>query len=153
MAANTVAKIYELAQPLAEELGLIIWDIVFEKEGANYYLRVFIDKDEGISMDDCEAFTRPLNKILDEADPIEQSYILEVGSPGLGRELRKPEHFELYKGYGIRIRFIRPLENGEKEIVGTLKDYDRDSVRVDGITYKLSDTAFIRAYDDEDLFQ
>ena len=82
---NTAEKVRELALPLCEELGLFLWDVRFEKEGATWYLRVFIDKDGGVDMDDCEAFTRPFNKILDEADPIAQSYVLEVGSPGLGR--------------------------------------------------------------------
>ena len=93
---TTVEKVRELAQPIADELGFFLWDVRFEKEGATWYLRVLIDKDGGIDMDDCEAFTRPMNKVLDEADPISQSYVLECGSPGLGRELRRPEHFELW---------------------------------------------------------
>ena len=72
---TTVEKVRELAQPIADELGFFLWDVRFEKEGATWYLRVLIDKDGGIDMDDCEAFTRPMNKVLDEADPIAQSYV------------------------------------------------------------------------------
>ena len=154
---NTVALVYDLVKPITDELGLILWDVVFEKEGAYWYLRVFIDRDDDMpSMDDCENVTRPLSKILDEKDPIEQSYILEVGSPGLGRELKKKEHFERYLECPVRIRFIRENEKGEKEIIAALKSYDKDSVTVmaDGeeSIIKLSDTAFVKLYDDEDVF-
>ena len=93
---TTVEKVRELAQPIADELGFFLWDVRFEKEGATWYLRVLIDKDGGTDMDDCEAFTRPMNKALDEADPISQSYVLECGSPGLGRELRRLGNFALF---------------------------------------------------------
>lgn len=86
---------------------------------------MLIDKDGGIDMDDCEAFTRPMNKVLDEADPISQSYVLECGSPGLGRELRRPEHFEVCIGDVIRVRLIRPDENGEKSSLWVLWDMTR----------------------------
>ena len=99
---STVDIVTELAQPLADELGLFLWDVRFEKEGATWYLKVLIDKDGGVTMEDCENFTRPFNKILDEADPISQSYVFECGSPGLGRELRKPIHFEVCIGAATR---------------------------------------------------
>lgn len=154
---NTVAAVYEMVKPITDELGLVLWDVVFEKEGAYWYLRVYIDRDDGMpDMDDCENVTRPLSKLLDEKDPIEQSYILEVGSPGLGRELKKEEHFRRYMECPVRIRFIRETENGEKELIAALKDYNKDSVTVayDGEerVIKLADTAFIRLYDDEDIF-
>lgn len=154
---NTVATVYEMVKPITDELGLVLWDVVFEKEGAYWYLRVYIDRDDGMpDMDDCENVTRPLSKLLDEKDPIEQSYILEVGSPGLGRELKKEEHFRRYMECPVRIRFIRETENGEKELIAALKEYNKDSVTVayDGEerVIKLADTAFIRLYDDEDIF-
>lgn len=148
---NTVTKAYELAKPLADELGVTLWDVVFEKEGASWYLRVFIDKEDGISIEDCEAFSRPYNKLLDAEDFIDQSYIFEVGSPGMGRELRKAEHFEKYIGSPVRVRLIRAVD-GTKEIVGQLNAYNKDSIIVDNNEIKLSDTAFVRLYDDEDLF-
>ncbi len=149
---NTAARAYELAKPLADELGYNLWDVVFEKEGAVWYLRIFIDKDDGISIDDCEAFSRPYNEILDREDFIEQSYMFEVGSPGLGRTLRKPEHFEKFIGSPVRVRFIR-AENGEKEITGTLNAFSKDAITVDGSEIALSDTAFVKLYDDGDLFE
>ena len=149
---NTVSAVYELAKPIADSLGLKIWDVVFEKEGAMWYLRVLIDKDGGLSMDDCEAMTRPLSKALDEADPIEQNYMLEVGSPGLGRELKKKEHFEEFLECPVRIRYIRETD-GKKEFIAILKGFNDGTVSV--VTeegdkdIKLSDTAFIRLYDDD----
>ena len=148
---STVEKAYELAKPLAESLGVSIWDVVFEKEGASWYLRIFIDKDDGINIDDCEAFSRPFNKILDEKDFVDQSYIFEVGSPGIGRELKRPEHFEKYIGSPVRARLIRAAD-GLKEIIGLLKEYNKDSILVDEKEIKLSDTAFVKLYDDENIF-
>lgn len=157
---RAIDVVRELAEPLCDELGLFLWDVRFEKEGANWYLRIFIDKDGGIDMDDCEALHRPLEKKIDEVDPIPQSYIFEVGSCGLARELKRPEHFEVCIGDPIRIRFIRPRD-GEKEIIRTLADYDRETDKNiitvsddDGNEEKinLSETAFVKLYDDGDLF-
>lgn len=154
---STVHRIAELAKPLCDELGLELWDVKFEKEGATWYLRVFIDKDGGINIDDCESFSRPFNKLLDETDPISQSYVFEVSGPGLGRELRKPEHFERFIGEKIRIRFIR-ARNGEKEIVAVLKGFSKPNitVRFDGAVddeeVLLSECAYVKLNDDEDLF-
>ncbi len=151
---NTVAKVYDIAKPIADSLGLKIWDVTFEKEGAMWFLKVLIDKIDGVlDMDDCEAMTRPLSKALDEADPIEQNYMLEVGSPGLGRDLRKPEHFEEFLECPVRIRYIRETD-GQKEFIAILKGYNKDTVSV--ITEQgdkeiaISDTAFIRLFDDDD---
>ncbi|MBP1561362.1 MAG: ribosome maturation factor RimP [Oscillospiraceae bacterium] len=150
---NTVARVYDIAKPIADGLGLKIWDVVFEKEGTMWYLKVLIDKVDGVlDMDDCEAMTRPLSKALDEADPIEQNYMLEVGSPGLGRELKKPEHFEEFLECPVKIRYIREID-GTKEFIAILKGYTKDTVSV--ITEEgdkeinISDTAFIRLFDDD----
>ena len=151
---NTAAAIYEIAKPIADGLNLKIWDVSFDKEGAMWYLRVLIEKEDGaVDMDDCEAMTRPLSKALDEADPIEQNYMLEVGSPGLGRQLRRPEHFEEFLECPVRIRYIREID-GMKEFIAILKGYNKDSISV--ITeegdkeIKLSDTAFVKLFDDDD---
>ncbi len=152
---NTTQVVYELAKPLADSLGLDLWDVRFEKEGADWYLRVFIDKEGGVSIDDCEALSRPLNTILDEEDPIEQAYVFEVGSPGLGRELRKPEHFEKYIGDEIRLKLYKAL-NGRKEITGLLKSFDKNSIKVEvngqETEIELSSCAYVRLNDDNDLF-
>lgn len=150
---NTAALVYEIAKPIADGLGLRIWDVSFDKEGAMWYLRVLIEKDGGVDMDDCEAMTRPLSKALDEADPIEQNYMLEVGSPGLGRQLKRPEHFEEFLECPVKIRYIRETE-GLKEFIAVLKGYTKDSISV--VTeegdreIKLSDTAFVKLFDDDD---
>lgn len=154
---NTAARVFELAKPITESLGLVLWDVSFEKEGSYWYLRVFIDRDDrDPDMNDCESVSRPLSDVLDREDPIEQSYILEVGSPGLGRELKKEEHFTRYIDCPVRIRLIRENDSGEKELIATLCAYNRDSITVarDGERFDiaLSDTAFVKLYDDEDVF-
>ncbi len=150
---STAAAVYEIAKPIADGLGLKIWDVTFDKEGSLWYLRVFIDRQDGaVDMDDCENMTRPLSKALDEADPIEQNYMLEVGSPGLGRELRRPEHFEEYLECPVKIRYIRET-GGQKEFIAVLKGYTKDTISV--VTeegdkeIKISDTAFIKLFDDD----
>ncbi len=150
---KAVAKTIELATPLAESLGFSIWDVVFEKEGATWYLRVYIDKPEGmIDLADCEAFHRPFNKILDEEDFIkEKDWTFETCSPGLGRKLRKEEHYEKYRGSEIRVCLIRAVD-GEKEIVGTLDSFTKDAVTVSGREIPFSDTAYIKLNDDAGLF-
>lgn len=154
---NTVAAVYKLAKPIADSLGLKIWDITFDKEGSLRYLRVFIEKDGGaVDMDDCEAMTRPLSKALDEADPIDEQYMLEVGSPGLGRELRKEEHFLEYLDCPLRIRYIRE-KDGIKEFIAVLTAYNKENGSITVETEKgteeiaVSDTAFIKLFDDEEL--
>ncbi len=107
--SRTVDVCKALALPVLEELGLELWDLRFEKEGSGWYLRYFIDKEGGVTIQDCEAFSRAVDKLLDEADPIEQSYVLEVSSPGIERRLTRPEHFERYVGSRVHLRLIRPI--------------------------------------------
>ena len=124
--------------------------LTYEKEGAMWYLRVFIDQDEGITIADCERANAPISDILDEKDPIPQSYMLEVGSAGLERELVKEEHFEVCCGDKVKIRFIRAVD-GEKEIVAQLAGADKEGVTVildsgDEKKFPLSDIAFVKLY-------
>ena len=151
--SKAVKKVRELAEPLCDDLELFLWDVRLEKEGANWYLRVYIDKDGGISIDDCEALHRPLDKLLDEYDPIPQSYIFEVCSPGLARRLERPEHFEVCIGDEVKIRYIRP-KNGEKEFIAVLTGYDGENIEIErnGAAEKisLSETAFVKLHDDAD---
>lgn len=153
---NTVEKARELALPLCDELGLFLWDVRFEKEGATWYLRVFIDKDGGVDIEDCEAFARPFDKLLDEEDFISQSYVFECGSPGLARDLKRPEHFECCIGDEIRVKTIRPDENGEREFEGVLASYENKEfdISVNGETkhFAVADCSFVKLYDDKDLF-
>lgn len=147
---NTERKIYDLVKPITDELEYFLWDISFVKEGAVWYLRVFIDRDEGISIQDCEIVTAPVSDMLDREDPISQSYILEVGSAGLERELVREEHFEACIGDVVQIRLIRAVD-GEKDIIGTLLSAGRDEITVsddDGNEkkYMLSDIAHVKLY-------
>ena len=91
---GTVGTVEALVTPVLEQLGMRLWDVRFEKEGASWYLRIFIDHPDGIDIEDCEAMTRPVNEILDQTDPISQAYVLEVGSAGLERELNRTWHFD-----------------------------------------------------------
>lgn len=124
---NTVNRVLEIAEPLAEELGLQIWDVRFLKEGTEWYLRVFIDKAEGVDIDDCVNMSHALDKPLDDGDFISQSYTLEVSSPGVERELVKEEHYTKCLGEKIKVKLIRPYE-GEREFSGALESYDKGTV-------------------------
>ena len=117
---NTVNTVWQLAEPYAKELGLELWDVRFEKEGADWFLRIFIDKEGGVSIDDCVDMSHAIDKPLDEADPIEQSYCLEVCSPGVERELKRDEHFLKFIGSPVMVKLIRPLEN-KREYNGILE--------------------------------
>lgn len=119
---NTVDTVRALAEPIAQRLGLSIWDINFVKEGADWFLRIFIDKPEGISIDDCVDMTHEINPVLDTEDPISHEYTLEVSSPGLNRKLTRPEHFAALLEAPIKVRLIRPMEDGTREIEGILID-------------------------------
>ncbi|MBR5112762.1 MAG: ribosome maturation factor RimP [Clostridia bacterium] len=150
---NVVAAVWQIAEPIAKELGVEIWDIRFLKEGADWFLRVFLDKESGIGIEDCEAFSRAIDKPLDELDPIEQSYCLEVSSPGLERELTRPEHFERYKGEKIKVRLIRPV-NFQRDFSGILEDCDKSRITLhleDGSAMDLDkkETSYIKLDDFE----
>ncbi len=147
----------EIVRPIAEKMGLILWDVTFEKEGPDWILRVYIDKDnEGVYIDECVDLSRAVDPLLDEADPISIPYNFEVSSAGLGRKLTKPFHFEKKMGETVLARLIR-AENGVKEIKGVLKDYDNGFITIekeDGtqVIVEQKNTSFVKLCDDEDLF-
>lgn len=148
---NTVQFVWELVEPYAKELGLEIWDVRFVKEGASWYLRIFIDKEGGVGIDDCVDFSHAIDKPLDDADPIEQSYCLEVSSPGLERDLVRPEHFEKCLGHSIMVRLIRPVEN-QRDFIGTLESFDDGNItlRLDdgsGFTFTKKEASWIKLND------
>lgn len=122
-AKNIAAAVTELIAPTAEALGLVLWDVEYVKEGTEWYLRVTIDTDEGITIDDCERMHRAIDPILDEADPIEGSYILEVSSPGLERELKTDFHLAACVGEQVELRLFAPV-NGSKTWSGILAPVD-----------------------------
>ena len=119
----------KLLLPMLEEYGFSLVDVEFVKEAGNWYLRSYIDKPGGITIDDCEMVSRRLSDLLDEKDFIEESYILEVSSPGLGRPLRKDKDFERSIGEEVEIRLFRPIDH-EKEFTGVLRAWDKDTVTV-----------------------
>ncbi len=147
----------EIVQPVCDEMGLILWDVRFEKEGSDWFLRVFIDKDdEGVYIDECVDLSRAVDPLLDEADPIKQSYNFEVSSAGLGRKLTKPFHFEKKMGQVVLARYIRAVD-GIKEVKGILKAYNDGVITIekeDGMSVDIivKDTSYVKLCDDEDLF-
>ena len=120
---NIAAVVCDLVTPVAEEMGFFIWDVEFVKEGADKHLRITLDSEEGININDCEAFHRAIDPLLDEADPISESYILEVSSPGIERELKRPEHIDACEGWDVEVRLYAP-KNGTKQLRGVLSGYD-----------------------------
>ncbi len=139
----------ELATPVAEERGCSIWDVEYVKEAGTWYLRVLLDKEGGVDILDCEAISRKLSELLDEADPIEGSYTLEVGSAGAERALRRPGDFVRFMGSPVAVRLYRNRD-GRKEFAGTLTGYDEGTGAVTVLigenetTFEKADTALVR---------
>ena len=148
---NTVNTVWQLAEPYAKQLGLEIWDVRFEKEGADWFLRIFIDTEDGVSINDCVDMTHAIDKPLDDADPIEQSYCLEVSSPGVERELRRDEHFLKFIGQPVMVKLIRPLEN-KREYNGILESYENGSFELrledgTGLMINKKETSYVKLDD------
>ena len=128
---DTVAKVTELtaelAGPIAAGNGCTLWDVEYVKEAGTWYLRAYIDKEGGIAVDDCEVISRILSDWLDQTDFIEDSYILEVSSPGLGRTLKKEKHLSKSIGMEVELKTFKPV-NGSKDFEGVLKAFDNDTL-------------------------
>ena len=123
--ANAAERVYDLIKETVEAQGVELWDVRFLKEGASWYLRVFIDKEDGISIDDCTNVSHAIDPVIDEADPIDVSYYLEVCSPGIERELSRKHHYGKVLGEKIKIKLYKALE-GKKEFIGILKNAGDD---------------------------
>ena len=123
-------KIAEIARPVVEEEGCSLWDVEYVREAGTWYLRIFIDKEGGLSIDDCERISRRLDPVLDEEDPIPDSYVFEVGSAGADRELKRPGDFEQFMGSEVDVRLYQPVD-GSKLYTGTLCGYDNGRVSID----------------------
>lgn len=148
---NIAEKVWALAEPFAQQLGLSIWDVRFLKEGATWYLRIIIDKPGGINITDCEAMSNAVDGPLDEADFIAQSYHLQVSSPGIERDLRLDTHFAACIGENIQLRLIRPVEN-VRDFKGTLTGFADGILHVtlsDGreLAINKKETSFVRLDD------
>ncbi len=135
------------ARPVVEEHGCRLWDVEYVREGSEYFLRLYIDKDGGVDITDCEAISRAVDPLLDQHDPIEGSYHFEVSSAGLERALKRPGDFEQFMGSPILVKLYRP-RNGLKEIPGILRGYDNGRVTAEcgkeTITFEKSEVALVR---------
>lgn len=126
-------KVEKLLKGMIESLGYELYDVEYVKEGKNYFLRIYIDKPEGIDLNDCEKVNDAISDRLDEANYIKEPYFLEVSSPGVERVLRKDKHLEQNRGEEIEIKLFKKDENGKKEYQGTLKNFDGDKIILEQI--------------------
>ena len=125
-----VNQIYEMVKPIADELNYEIYHIEYVKENGEYYLRIYIEKDGGITLSDCEALSRRVSDLMDEKDPIKDPYFLEVSSPGLNRTLFTEEHYKRFIGREVMVKFTKSVD-GKKNIKGILKEVNEDSIVVE----------------------
>ncbi len=140
-------QVASFAQPIVESQGCSLWDVEYVREGSERFLRLYIDKEGGVNINDCEAIARAVDPILDEKDPIPESYHFEVCSAGLERPLKRPGDFEKFMGSPILVKLYRP-RNGLKEIPGILRGYEDGKVTVEAgketITFEKSEVALVR---------
>ena len=128
--AKVTDTVAALAAPVIEAAGCTLWDVEYVKEAGQWFLRLYIDKEGGISIEDCEAVSRPMSDLLDEADPIEGSYVFEVSSAGADRVLKTDAHFEQFMGSEVEVKLYRPRD-GRKEFVGLLRTHNDGDVTVE----------------------
>ena len=140
-------QVAAFAEPVVQEHGCELWDVEYVREGSEYFLRLYIDKEGGVDIDDCEAVSRALDPILDEYDPIPDHYQFEVCSAGLERALKRPEDFARFLGSPVTVKLYRPV-NGLKEIPAVLRGYEDGRVTVDTgketVTFEKSQVALVR---------
>ncbi|MEG2769332.1 MAG: ribosome maturation factor RimP [Oscillospiraceae bacterium] len=153
---NVVETVTNLVTPIITEMGCKLWDVRFEKEGPDWYLRILVDSLDGVlDMDKCEAVTRAVNPIIDEADPIDQGYFMELGSPGLGRKLTRDWHYTESIDKEVMVHYIR-AKDGLRDLVGILKAKTETGVvlLMNGEEKELADAdiAFVKLNDDANLF-
>lgn len=138
-----------LAKPVVEDEGCTLWDVEYVREAGSWYLRVYIDKEGGVGIDDCERISRRLDPMLDDADPIPDSYIFEVGSAGAERELKRPSDYQQFMGSDVELHLYK-AENGQKVFIGTLAGYADGNVTVtvgkNDITFEKSKIALVKLH-------
>ena len=146
-ALNVTELVASFAEPIVKQHGCELWDVEYVREGSEYFLRLYLDKEGGVDINDCEAISRAVDPILDEKDPIQGSYHFEVCSAGLERALKRPSDFERFMGSNITVKLYRP-RNGLKEIHCVLRGYDNGKVTVEAgkemITFEKSEVALVR---------
>ena len=129
--ASIEVRVESLFKEKIEAIGYELYDVEYSKEGKNYFLRIFIDKTEGIDLNDCEKVNNEIDEILDEADYIKEQYFLEVSSPGIERIIRKEKHLKKYIGHEINIKLFKKDKNGNKEYQGILKAFDQENIELE----------------------
>ena len=129
-AKGIVSQVMPLAERVASELGYSVWDVDYVKEGTEWFLRIDIDKQGGVDIEDCEKFSRAIDPLLDEENPIEDQYTLQISSPGIEREIKNDFHLESCLGETVQVRLYAPL-NGFKEYVGKLVSYTSEAVTLE----------------------
>ena len=147
--AKVTDIVAQLALPLVQQAGCSLWDVEYVKEAGSWFLRVYIDKEGGVSITDCEEVSRPLSDALDEADPIEGSYVLEVSSAGADRVLKTPEQFAKFIGTEVEVRLYRARE-GRKDFIGNLISFEDGNVAVEQngetVLFEKKEVAQVRLY-------
>lgn len=140
-------QVWQFAEPLVKENGCSLWDVEYVREGGEWFLRLYIDKEGGVDIDDCENVSRAVDPVLDEKDPIPESYRFEVCSAGLERQLKRPSDFERFMGEPILLKTYQP-KNGAKEFPGVLTGYDNGAVTVDmngtSLRFEKAEIALVR---------
>ena len=142
-------QVWQFAEPVVQAHGCTLWDVEYVREGGEWYLRLYLDKDGGVDINDCEAVSRALDPILDEKDPIPDSYHVEVCSAGLERVLQRPADFEKFLGADVLVKLYRP-RSGAKELKGVLTAYENGNVTIDQagtpVTLEKQEIALVRLY-------
>ena len=142
--AKIEERVEELIKDKIENIGYSLYDVEYAKEGPNYYLRIFIDSEKGIDLNDCEKVSKEINEKLDEADYIKEQYFLEVSSPGIERVLRKDIHLEQSIGMQVEVRLFKKDENGNKSYIGELKEFNEETITIDEIKIERKNIALLK---------
>lgn len=142
--AKIEERVEELIKDKIENIGYSLYDVEYAKEGPNYYLRIFIDSEKGIDLNDCEKVSNEINEKLDEADYIKEQYFLEVSSPGVERILRKDRHLEQNIGKQVEAKLFKKDEKGNKNYIGELKKFDEETVTIDEVKIERKNIAQIK---------
>lgn len=129
--ASIEEKVTNLVEPIIEKIGYELYDVEYAKEGKNYFLRIFIDSEKGIDLNDCEKVNDAITDILDTENYIKDQYFLEISSPGIERVLRKDKHLEKNIGTDINVKLFKKDENGKKEYLGKLKEYNKNEIVIE----------------------
>ena len=142
-------QVAQFAEPIVRAHGCTLWDVEYVREGGEWFLRLYIDKDGGVDISDCEAISRAVDPVLDEKDPIPDSYNFEVCSAGLERQLKRSGDFQQFMGSSVSVRLFRPV-SGAKEFIGTLTGYENGDVTIEAAgktyTFQKSEVAQVRLH-------